>query len=254
MFIAASLWIDRPSAYADAIAVSSLSASNLTIAAEGPGIVSVDPLFQTLALAHAQNTLGDVDDEFDFEIAAPAATSASVTWANGSSTSSDTTWTANSTAHIVGVDGEANSSGQGQLFATLEVDCPGCVGSTTVDFSVDLTGLLQVQTDKFGELARAETIFNLLVNGDTLLFRDDILSIGPNGLQTLSFAPTLTGKMTLTYGTPYDLVLRVDSESEVINAFGTVPEPASVTLLCLGFGALGALRVRRRRSNGSDPS
>jgi hypothetical protein len=91
----------------------------------------------------------------------------------------------------------------------------------------------------------------LIVNGNTLLSPDNIRSIGPNGLQTLSFSSTQTNKMTLTYGTPYDLVLRVDSESEVIN---TVPEPASVTLLGLGFGALGALRGRRRRSNASNPS
>jgi hypothetical protein len=252
MFAAASLLLDCSNARADAIALSDISASHLLIADRGAGIVTFDPLFQTLALAHAQNSLGELDDESDFEIGIPAATAAAVTWANGSSSSSDTAWKANSNAKILGVDGAANSFGQALWFTTFEIDCPTCIGSTTVDLSIGLSGDLEVQTDPAGLLARTETIFNLLINGDTALFRDDLLTIGSNDHKVLAFGTTLTRTLTLTYGTPYDLVLRADSESEVINA--AAPEPASATLLLLGLGTLGAARVRRRRSSATDPS
>jgi hypothetical protein len=251
LVVGAWLLFDCQPARANSVALSALTASNVKIADRGPGNTDFDPVFTTLALAHAQNSLGDADDEADSQASATAATSASVTWAGAESTSNPGTGIgAASNAHVPGVvDGASNSSGQALVFATFGISCPTCVGSTTVDFSVDLSGNLEVLTDIAGLLAQTETTFNMLVNGDTALFRNDLLSIGTSDFQVMSFDTTLTGSMTLDYGTSYDLVLRTDSESEVTNS--PVPEPATVTLLCLGLGALGA---RRRRSSAKDVS
>jgi hypothetical protein len=247
LLVGLSLATSALPAQATSIAIGDITASHLRITDTGLGTAVIDPGFNTLALATAQNSLGDLDAEADSEIGVPAATSATVTWAAASSASSGSTWSAQSSAAIPGAtDGSANSSGQGILLGTLTVACPTCVGSTMVNLALDLAGDLTVMTDKFGVLAQQETILNLLIDGDTVLFRDDLLSIGSNDTKSTSFKTTLTNSMTLDYGTPYDVVLRTDSESEVIN---TAPEPATVTLLCLGLGAAGIRRARRRTSS-----
>lgn len=241
IFVGGLLFDGRP-AQATAIAMSNIAAVNLSITS-AQGTITFDP-FTLFAFAQAQNSLGDLDAQFDFDPSNPAVANAMVTWADGHATIGSSAWSASSNVNIPGsAEGAANSQGQGSLESGFTIACtgPSCGSDTQVTFSVDLSGQLDVMTDLYGQLATTETIFNLDLDGTPLLFDNRILSIGPNDAQSQIFAFTLSGSQTLLYDTPYSFLVHVDSESQAINT----PEPASITLLCLGLAV--ALRFRRGR-------
>jgi hypothetical protein len=229
-------------AHATAIAFSSISASALTVTAES-GTIVYDP-YTTMAFAAAQNSLGEADANIDSALSAASSAAAAVTWAFGSASSSEVLWTALSSVNIPGMTtGSATAQGQGLLSRTFTVVCGGdCGDDTTVDFSTMIAESLSVFTDGFGVSAQTQTIFNLLVDGETVLFWTSLLSIGSNDAQSHVDAFLLSGSQTFLYDTPYTLTLRVDSESLAVN----VPEPATVMLLTLG-GLAASFRARRAR-------
>lgn len=234
--------LDCQPAQATAIAMSNIAAVNLSITS-AQGTIAFDP-FTLFAFAQAQNSLGELDAQFDADPSNPAIANALVTWADGHATIGAAAWAASSNVNIPGsTQGAANSQGQGSLSRGFTIACagPSCGSGTQVNFSVDLSGQLDVMTDFYGQLATTETIFNLDLDGTPLLFDNRLLSIGPNDAQSQAFAFTLSSSQTLLFDTPYSFLLRVDSESQAINT----PEPASVTLLCLGLAM--ALRFRRGR-------
>ncbi len=234
------LWTSPP-AHASAIAFSDVLASDLTITATN-GTLVFSPYAAT-AFALAQNSLGEVDAQFDGPAAAAAAI-ATVTWANAQGTSGAAQWSAQSSVNIPGgFDAAAASQAQGLWASDFVINCSTTCGrSTQVTFSALLSGLLFVQTDSTGLSATTETIFNLNLDGNPVLFHDALLSIGPNDLQSQAFATVLASTLTLDYDTPYSLLLRVDSESSGLT---TVPEPSTLTLVALG---IAAVRARRRRT------
>ena len=245
------LWLfDCQPAQATAIAFSDITAVNLSLT-PAAGTVNFDP-FSVSAFAQALNSLGELDAQSDGSPSNPALVNAMVTWADGHASASGVQWLASSNVSIPGAtEGAASSEGQGLWFTTFTVT--GGTGSVQVDFSADVSGQLNVLTDANGVSARTETIFNLNVDGDPVLFQDRILDIGPNDAQTQLFADGLSGSMSLDYDTPYFLLLRVDSESFAVNA----PEPSTITLLGLGLGAAVAarrIRTARRPSRDTPPT
>lgn len=239
-------WLPRPVA-ATAIANSNLSFSSLTITF-GTGSLSLDDLWLAQAVASANNSLGESDAQFNFAFS-PGTTSATAaaTWATAGAAATalgdppdlDVSGGASSNLNIPGTGGipaAAFATGIGNVSNLFTLSGSGMVA---VDFSVDISGNLNVFTDGGGLEAFAETIFNLEVDGNPVLLDDRMFDIGPSSAQAQSFSAHLTNMVLLDAGVSHFLILQADSESRA-----QAPEPASSALLALGLGAL-LWRVRR---------
>lgn len=217
--------------YATAIANSTISFSNLQITPATGTIIFLDD-WTAEAFAQAQNSLGQLVSQFNSSTGGAAAANATVTFATsaGNASATNLTGSASSSVNIPGtITAQALSVGRGTLF-NLFVITDG-TGDVDVNFSVDLTGNLNVFTDAFGQLAQTETIFDLELDGNPILFRDDILSIGPSDSKNLSFSQNLFDSRTLQFDTLYFILAQADSESQAIN----IPEPSSLTLMLAGL-------------------
>ena len=72
-------------------------------------------------------------------------------------------------------------------------------------------------TDALGVLAETETIFSLDLDGESVLFDFNLLSIGASDHDTLSFMQTLSGQRSLEFNKRYFVLVQADVESEIIN-------------------------------------
>jgi hypothetical protein len=237
------LLFDCQRAQATAISFSDITVSNLQVAPASGSIVF--DVFTTYAFAQAQNSLGELNASFDAQSGLPAQADTFVTWADAHAFAGGTQWSASSNVNLSGGSNFARSAGQG-LWSNMFM-ITGGTGTVTVNVSADVSGQLSLLTDAAGQVAQTETIFNLLLDGFPILFLDQLQSIGPNDSFYSLFANTLTNSVDLQFDTPYSLLLRVDSESETINA-APIPEPSTVTMVGLGLGAVLARRRRLRAS------
>jgi hypothetical protein len=252
VFVAACLLGAPKPAGAMAIANSSIDFKNLAIT-PALGTFSLDGAWFLEAFADANNSLGQVDNGFSASVSPDSiSASAAVTWASAKGTASApndppdlaVTGSALSDVNIPGCGpAAAFSKGRGTMFNFFTLTGGG--PSVAVTFAVDIAGLLNVMTDACGLSAMTETIFTLEVDGTPILFRDDILSIGPNDTASLSFSTTLMASVMLDSFDPagnplsHSLLLEADSESS-----GLVPEPPAGSLLIAGLAALAAVRRR----------
>jgi hypothetical protein len=231
--------------YADAVAISSISFSNLQILVPTGDTVQFQDVWSSQASANAQNSNG----EYDFQSSPPSSVSAAVTYAGASGTAVvvPLSGAASSYANIPGaVNVEADSTGAGYLSNFFEIT--GGTGSVDVTFSVLIVSSNSVSTDQFGVLAYSENVFGLEVNGQPELTLDQLLEVGPSSSGSLTFNETLSTTVPLTFGTPYSFVVsEADSESQAID---TTPEPATASLAFIGLAALGAY-IRRKRNQTS---
>jgi hypothetical protein len=232
-------------ASAQAVSFSQLSLSNLQITT-ATGAVQFSTSPGASAFAQAQNSQGDADASFDDG----TGVSATVPWASGQGSASAAGLTADGTSsvNIPGtVTGQASSVGQGSLFTSFMIT--GGTGDVVVDFSALLGGSQLVQTGMFGQSASSEAIFNLFLDGGSVLFYDSILNImGPNMSQAQMINLTLTRSLTLQYGVEYSIFAGVDTESSGITA---TPEPATIILVLGSLGALGGYVRRWQRDTAS---
>ena len=228
--------------HATAIANSAISFSNLQIAPSTGTILFLDD-WSAEAFAQAQNSLGELNNQFDSSIGGAAAANATVTFATSADNASATNLTGSASSSVnipATITAQASSVGRGTLFNLFVIT--GGSGDVDVNFSVDLTGSLDLLTDAFGQLAQTETIFDLELDGNPILFRDDILSIGPNAFASMPFSQKLSDTRTLQFDTFYFILAQADSESQAIN----IPEPSTVTLMLAGLITL--TRYIRRKT------
>ena len=155
---------------ATAIANSTISFSNLQITPDSGTVVFFD-LWTAETFAQAQNSFGELDQQFDSSAGGSALANATVTFAagHGDVSAANLTGTASSSVSIPGTTtAAASSQGQGTLFNWFPIT--GGTGDVQVSFSVDLTGSLNVFTHAFGQLAETETIFSLELDGTRFFF------------------------------------------------------------------------------------
>jgi hypothetical protein len=231
--------------YADSIATSNISFSNLQITASAGTIQFLGP-WNTEAFAQAQNSLGELDSQSSSNTGTGSTATATVTFAGatGDAAVAPLSGDASSNASIVpDFNAQARSQGNGTLFNSFEIT--GGTGSVNVTFSAGIAGKLDVSTDDDGVLAQTETIFNLQLDGQPVLFFDSILSVGPNSSASMLIGQTLTNTESLNFNTPYQVLAQADSESQAI----VTPEPPTASLLFMAVMSVTAL-VRKRFKGG----
>jgi hypothetical protein len=250
VLLCASLLLCIPEVgYADAVALTSISFSNLQIL-PSTGTVQFQDVWSSQAFAQAQNSNGEVDSQFTPSTGGTSSITATVTYAGASGTAvvAPLSGAASSNASIPGtVNVEADSTGTGTLSNSFQIT--GGTGSVDVTFSVLIDSSNSVTTDQFGVLAETETVFGLEVNGQPALppFDQLLVVVGPSSSNSSTFDGTLSNTVTLNFGTTYSLVAEADSESQAID---TTPEPATASLAIIGLAALGAC-IRRKRTQTS---
>jgi len=245
LLLSAAIGILIPgSVNAMAIAASQISFSSLQIIPDSGTVVYLDS-WTAEAFAQAQNSLGELDNQFDFSVGGMAMANAIAMFAIGHADAGAVSLTGNASGslNIAGsIDAQAISIGRTTLFNSFMIT--GGSGPVDVDFSTDLTGLLHVFTDSFGQQAFADMNLSLQLDGDTVLFHHSELSVGPNSpSMTLPVATTLNGMRTLTFDTSYFVLVEGELDPMGIHV---VPEPSTGVLFLLGLCYVGWLATKRR--------
>lgn len=249
LLVAGILLFTPRSVSATAIAFSEITFSNLEISPAAGAVQLLGP-WRVQAFTQAQNSRGELAPVFDPDLDGDGMVNADamVTFAKGHGEASapavppnlNVTGSANSSVNIPGTTvAQASSVGRATLFNSFTIT--GGTGDVQGDFSADISGLLNVFTDRFGVKAETETTFTLELDGTPVLFRHDPLSVGPNSSRSLPFSESLFATRTLQFDTPYFLLAEVDSESSATN----IPEPGTLVLLLTGAGVLAGYARRR---------
>src|SRR6266849_5882248 len=119
-FVGLSFLVDCRPAQATGLALSDISASNLSVT-PAAGSIAFDSTFIAQAFAQAQNSLGQLDSRFDGGVGMTAMANASVTGANGHGMAGASQWNAGSDVNLSGVSGQAASQGQGLWSTTFTI-------------------------------------------------------------------------------------------------------------------------------------
>lgn len=229
-------------ARADAIAISQLSFNGLSISAGG---ASIQFMSNWQASAYAQAT---VNNQYNSGTSPSAFAVGDYSLALGSA--SAPTIPSYNISGAVGASntifGQLDASDQASAQATVWNNAfiiTGGSGSVSTTFTIDLGGMLGVSTDVYGQSAQAEAVFTLQLNGNPVLFNDQLISIGPSASQSQGITPSFTDTTTLQYNTVYQILAEGDTETSVLN----VPEPG---VAALAVGMLLVFVFWRKRARG----
>jgi hypothetical protein len=212
------------------------------------GSISWSGTWTLNAVSSSNNSVGGLDFGFDFGESANASASSAVTWADGNVSGS-----ASGPSSVAGhVDGSVNLPATSGLEAavgsfgnnvTLETQfsLDGAAGAN-VTFAAEIRSLLEGITGPDGQVLHDETILNFNVDGSTVLFFDDLRTLGPDQALVDLQTPSLSDTVNLAGG-PHDLFIELDTEQQAI----TVPETPCPLVLAEAAGFLLALRRPWRR-------
>jgi hypothetical protein len=232
-------------AYADAVAISSISFSNLQFTPV-TGTAVFTPTGATTR-AQAMNSLGEIQNVVSTTVPLAQATAA-VTFASATGMASTTT----SGATLVSVGGctcTASSFVLNIFTGTLVI--VGGQGNVDVTLSGLISAIGQVSTDELGLFAHAESFFNISVNGVPVFSNDELLIEveGPSRTGQFQLVPhELSRVITLPFDAVNTIGISFTTASAGVNA-NEIPEPASVVLLVPGLGfMIGLLKKKRKTS------
>lgn len=226
---------------ADATAISQISFSGLTIS---PGAGSFQLLTPWQASAFAQ---GGVNNQYNSGTSPSAFAAGDFSLGLGSASvppipAYNVSGMAGASNAIVGqLDASDQAAGRGTVWED-QFMITGGSGSVNTTFSLQLNEFLSVATDLYGQSAQAEAVLTLQLNGNPVLFSDQLLSIGSNESQSAPLSTVLTDSTTLQYNTVYQLLIEGDAEASVLNT----PEPNAGAL---GIGMLLVFLFWRKRTS-----
>jgi|GEM_PF-1592447 len=226
------------------------SFSGVTIA---PGSGSVEYLTAVQSSAYAQAGANAQYDSIDpstattTDVPVPGGLATGAGMASVSSSSGLSSATGFIPGSTAGFD---TSAGRASINGEFEII--GASGAVSVTFSTVISGGLNLSSDSYGVSGQGESDFALSVDGNPVLFYDQILTIGPDQTQSEPISEALTASMTLTADTPYSFVAEADAETDVVNSNAlAVPEPAEVSLVVACLAMLAFISLARRRHAGN---
>jgi hypothetical protein len=236
------LLVTCSSAYADAVAITSVSVSNFQLVAASGTVVFSTP--QTSASGAAANSFGEeAADSSQGPTLSQASTSVTFAGAGGVSDSANLLVTANSNAMLSGCMCSAESEGLASLTQSFTI--VGGSGNVDVTLSALLQTVQNLVTDPSSLFAASDARITLEVVDVRSFSFDSRLRVGPNELTALETQRQLSEIFTLQFGQQYNLRIFVGANSRA--GQNEIPEPATVVLLVSGLGFMAGF-VRKRRS------
>ena len=228
-------------AYADAIAISSVSFTNLQITpAAGTILFGAN---QASATVQALNSL--VENDIDFSNTLPIAqASAAVTFASASATAITNPFSASANSFVgTSCICSAVSFGIASLSSTFVI--VGGTGNVDVTISGLFTTMQNALRDQFGLLAQSDVSYSLTVD-DILAFSNafTVVAVGLTSSDQKSRMDQMEAVISLEFDVPHTIAILLKAQSTGID--NEVPEPATIVLLISGVGVMSAARRRRR--------
>jgi hypothetical protein len=127
----------------------------------------------------------------------------------------------------------------------------GATGFVNVTFGALLSSVLSAQADAGGQVLQNDDIFNLDVDGTTVLSFDDQELAGPDGFAADAMNPILSGTISLDSSVAHDLFISLEYDPQAEEM--PVPEPgATWLLLLLGGGFLAAVQMWIKKTPAAD--
>ena len=234
------------STYADTIAVTSVSLTNLQLVATSGTIVFSPPQVGPVTAASGAAT-NSFDEEAGNHVENPtlAQANASVTFANAGGLSDLTNRLLNAHDSVMLPGCVCGAETEGLAFIFQNFTVTGGTGNVDVTFTALLDAIQNVVTDQFSLFAVSEARFSVQVVGvDTFSFLSHV-RIGPNDLTSLETQQQISDVFHLQFGQQYNIIVFVGANSRASES--EVPEPATFVLLFSGLGFMAGARKKWRR-------
>lgn len=232
-------------AFADTIAITEVSLSNLQIIPTTGTVVISPPLVgnATAAGAAAINTLDDEGADFE-EGPTRSEANTSITFATVNAVSDFTTLalSANTNVMLPGCRCEAETEANAALRLSFMI--VGGTGPVDVTLSALTETLQNLVRDQFSTFAVSEIRITLnLIGVETFSF-DSLLRIGPNEMLSLETQRLISEVVTLQFNQEYNLLVHLNAVARA--GENEIPEPATVFLLVSGLGFMAGVVKKRR--------
>lgn len=232
--------------YADAVAISAVTFSNLQITPAMGTVTFTPTAASTVALA--TNSLGQTAPVMSNTFPISQANTA-VQFASSSAMANANTFsaTANSVVALTGCTCIASSAGQGNLSATFLIT--GGEGNVSVNIAALFTTMSSVMTDQNGLTAQSQVITSLTVDGVAIFDVTNIFNVVSNSSDEQSRMHQISEAVLLAFNVPHTISIHTHAGSF---AEHEVPEPATAVLLFSGLGFIAGY-VRKRKQTSATP-